>query len=57
MEHALELEAPDLCFQSLRVGVDVPSGGLVTFALRELEKLGGICDSFGGAFDLASIGL
>jgi hypothetical protein len=56
MEHALQLEAPDLGFQSLRVLVDVLGGGLVTLTLGKLQELAGIHDALGGAIELAGVG-
>jgi hypothetical protein len=56
MEHALQLEAPDLGLQLLRVLVDVLGGGLVALALGKLQQLAGIRDALGRAVDLAGIG-
>ena len=56
MEHALQFEAPDVSFQSLRVLVDVLGSGLIALALGELEKLAGIRDALGGAIELAGVG-
>ena len=56
MEHALQFEAPDVGFQSLRVLVDVLGGGLVALAFGQLQELAGIRDTLGGALDLAGVG-
>ena len=55
MEHALQLEAPYIGFQTLRVLVDVARGRFVTLAFRKLEKLRGVRYAFGGALDLAGV--
>jgi hypothetical protein len=56
VKHALQFEAPDVGFQSLRVLVDVVGGGLVALTLRQLQKLAGVRDPLGGAVDLGCIG-
>jgi hypothetical protein len=56
VKHALQFEAPDVGFQSLRVLVDVLGGGLVAFTFRELQKLAGVGDTLGGAVDLDGVG-
>jgi hypothetical protein len=56
MEHALQFEAPDVGFQSLRVLVDVLGGGLIALAFGKLQELAGIGNALGGAIDLASVG-
>jgi len=40
---------PHLALQALRICLDVPRGGLVTFGFRELQQLRGIADALGGA--------
>jgi hypothetical protein len=57
VKHPLELEAAHFALEPLRVLIDVARRCLVAFGLRELEELGGIRDSFGGALDLAGVGL
>ena len=56
MEHALQLEAPDIGFEALCVGVDITRGGFIALALRELEKLCCVRNTLGGALDLAGVG-
>jgi hypothetical protein len=56
VEHALQLEAPDISFEALRVTIDIARGGFVTLALRELEKLRCVRYALGGALDLAGVG-
>jgi hypothetical protein len=56
MKHALQLEAPDVGFESLRVIINIACGRLVALAFRELEKLRGVRDPLGGTVDFASIG-
>jgi hypothetical protein len=55
-EHALELQAADLALEPLRVRADVPGGGLVPLALRQIQQLRGIGDALGGALDLGDVG-
>jgi len=56
VKHALQLETSHVGFETLRVCIDVARGGLVVLALRELEKLRGVCYAFGGAVNLAGVG-
>ena len=56
MKHALQLEASDFGLEALGVFVDVAGGGLVTFAFGEIEELGGVGDSLGGAVELFGVG-
>ena len=56
MKHALQFEAPNLGFESLRVLVDVLGCGLVTLNLGKLQELAGVSDALGGAIDLAGVG-
>ncbi len=55
-KHALELEAADLALEPLRILLDVPRRGLVTLGLGEIQELGRIGDTFGGAVDLGEVG-
>lgn len=56
MEHALQLEAPDIGFEALCVVVDIARGGLIALALRELEKLRRVRYALGSALNLARLG-
>jgi hypothetical protein len=56
MEHALQLEAPDIGLETLRVVVDITCSRFVALAFRELEKLCCVRYALGGALDLARIG-
>jgi hypothetical protein len=56
MKHALQLQAPDVGFESLRVVINIARGRLVTLAFRKFEKLGGVRDTLGGTVDFDSIG-
>jgi hypothetical protein len=56
VKHALQLETSYVGLKSLRVGIDVASGGFVALTLRELEQLGGVRYAFSGAVDLARVG-
>jgi hypothetical protein len=55
MEHALQLEAPHIGFETLRVLVDVTRGRFVALAFRKLEKLRRVRYAFGSALDLARV--
>jgi hypothetical protein len=56
VKHALQFEAPNLGFESLRVVINVARGGFIALAFSKLEKLRGVGYPFGGAVDLASVG-
>src|SRR6185437_9097680 len=54
-KHALELEAANLALEPLGVALDIAGGGLIALPLGELEELGRIADSLGGALDLRHV--
>jgi hypothetical protein len=56
MKHALQLEAPNVGFESLRVVVNISRGRLVSLAFREFEEFRCVRDTLGGTVDFASIG-
>jgi hypothetical protein len=55
-KHALELQPADVAFEPLGVLADVLGGGLVTFALGQLQQLRRIADALGGAIDFRDVG-
>jgi hypothetical protein len=56
VKHALQFEASDVGFESLRVAVDVARCGFVTLAFCEFEKLSGVRYALGGSVDFAGVG-
>jgi hypothetical protein len=50
-EHALELEAPDICLERLRLGLDVLRSRFIILAFGQLQQLTGIGNAFGGLVD------
>jgi hypothetical protein len=56
VEHALQLEAPYPALEPRGIALDVLRGGLVLFALGELEELCGIRDGLGCPIQLPKLG-
>ena len=55
VEHALQLETPHLGFQRLSFALDVVRGGLVVFAFRKIEQLGGVRDALAGTIEIGGL--
>ena len=56
MEHALQFELAHAGFEPIGILLDFGGGGFVVLAFCELEQLGSVGDSLGGAVDFLELG-